>query len=365
VRVLCLRAGGRRLRGWSLSAAAQRVRGVFAPVLQTSLAAGLAWYVTHDLLGHAHPFFAPIAATVALSTSHVQRSRRSVQMMVGVLLGIGVSELLHPLVGDGAVSIGVVVFVTLLLAVAIGIGFVGEGMMFFNQAGASAVLVIALHRAGTGGERAIDALVGGGVALVVGVGLFPADPMKVLWSAESQVLRALVRILERRPPPAEERAETDPDMDAALAASHDVHRRLTTLTLARGTARTCVRVAPRRFSMRSAVEREEMRVARLYLLASAALNLMRAMGEIEEHAAAPALERVSEADDVARCLEMLLDAPRPWPRRIVAQVLAQMRALVQRPLPSGPAQGADVAGAARRLAGEIILLMPDTPAPRG
>jgi hypothetical protein len=42
-----------------------------------------------------------------------------------------------------------------------------------------------------------------------------------------------------------------------------------------------------------------------------------------------------------------------------------MRALVRRPLPSAPAQGADVASAARRLAGEIILLMPDTPAPRG
>ena len=174
-----------------------RARAVEGPILQASLAAGIAWYVAHDLLGHAQPFFAPIAAAISLSTSHVQRSRRTVQMVVGVLLGIGVAELLHQVVGDGALPIGVVVLVTMLLAAGLGVGFVGEGMMFANQAAASAVLVIALHRAGTGAERATDAIVGGAVALVIGVGLFPADPLKLLWGAESGVLRSLAAILER------------------------------------------------------------------------------------------------------------------------------------------------------------------------
>ena len=170
--------------GSFVTGAPARVRSVRWPLSQTALAAAVAWYVAHDLLGHAQPFFAPIAAAVALSTNHAQRSRRTVQMVVGVLLGIGVSELLHPLVGNGAVAIGVVVLVTLFAAVALGVGFVGEGMMFVNQAAASAVLVIALHKAGTGGERAVDALIGGAVALAIGVGLFPVEPLKLLWAAE-------------------------------------------------------------------------------------------------------------------------------------------------------------------------------------
>jgi len=75
-------------------------------------------------------------------------------------------------------------------------------------------------------------------ALVIGVGFFPVDPLKVLWDAENGLLRSLLRILERRPASASAEMETDPDMDPALAASHEVHRKLTILTQARATAAT-------------------------------------------------------------------------------------------------------------------------------
>jgi uncharacterized membrane protein YgaE (UPF0421/DUF939 family) len=332
---------------------------VLPAVLQASAAAGVAWYVAHDLIGHAQPFFAPIAAAVALSTSHVQRARRSLQMIVGVLLGIGVSELLHPIVGDGAVAIGVVVLVTLLLAVAVGVGFVGEGMMFFNQAAASAILVIALHKAGTGAERAIDALVGGGVALVIGVGLFPADPLKLLWDAERGVLRSLVRILERRPPPTPDPDDADPDMDWALVASHDVHRRLAVLTEARSTASATVRVAPRRMWMLAIVEREDMRVARMYLLASGGLSLMRTMLDVGEGGAAAPPECVSEVDELAGALRTLADAPRPWPAATVREVTRRMQQLGRRPRGEQSPASAVLTTAARRVARDMIGLLPD------
>ena len=281
-----------------------RVRAVVGPALQAAAAAAAAWYVARDLLGHPQPFFAPIAAAVALSTSHVQRARRTGQMVVGVLLGIGVAELLHPLVGNGAMAIGVVVLVTLLLAVAIGVGFVGEGMMFFNQAAASAILVIALHKAGTGAERATDALVGGAAALIIGVGLFPADPLKLLWKAEREVLASLLHILEGRPRPTrangDRGADADPDTEWALTASHEVHRQLTALTQARGTARASVRIAPRRMSMRAIVENEERRVARMYLLANAALDLVRTIVDFGARGADPSAERSSEIRELGR-----------------------------------------------------------------
>jgi hypothetical protein len=44
-----------------------RLRLAWWPVVQAALASGLAWYVTHDALGHPQPFFAPIAAAISLS----------------------------------------------------------------------------------------------------------------------------------------------------------------------------------------------------------------------------------------------------------------------------------------------------------
>jgi hypothetical protein len=94
-------------------------------------------------------------------------------------------------VGAGTVALGAIVFVTLSASLIAGAGFVGEGMMFANQAAASAILVVTLHRHGTGGERLIDAVVGGAVALILGVGLFPAEPLSLLRDAERSVLRTL------------------------------------------------------------------------------------------------------------------------------------------------------------------------------
>jgi hypothetical protein len=44
-----------------------RLRLAWWPVVQAALASGLAWYITHDALGHPQPFFAPIAAAISLS----------------------------------------------------------------------------------------------------------------------------------------------------------------------------------------------------------------------------------------------------------------------------------------------------------
>jgi hypothetical protein len=65
--VLRWREGALRARG--------RVRRALWPATHTALAAALAWLIAHRVLGHAQPFFAPIAAAISLSISHTQRSR--------------------------------------------------------------------------------------------------------------------------------------------------------------------------------------------------------------------------------------------------------------------------------------------------
>ena len=45
--------------------------------VQAAFAATLAWFVAHRLLGHPQPFFAPIAAAVAMSVNYFGRGRRA------------------------------------------------------------------------------------------------------------------------------------------------------------------------------------------------------------------------------------------------------------------------------------------------
>jgi uncharacterized membrane protein YgaE (UPF0421/DUF939 family) len=42
------------------------LRSSAVPILQCGLAAGLAWLVAGNLIGHEQPFFAPIAAVISL-----------------------------------------------------------------------------------------------------------------------------------------------------------------------------------------------------------------------------------------------------------------------------------------------------------
>ena len=65
------------------------------------------------------------------------------------------------LLGPGAVPIAVAALIALCVAVLIGQGFIGQGMMFANQTVVSSILVLALYRSGVGCERIDDALIGG------------------------------------------------------------------------------------------------------------------------------------------------------------------------------------------------------------
>lgn len=99
----------------------KRLRGVWFTLVQTSVAAGLAWYLAHDVLDHPQPFFAPIAAAMSLSISNVLRAQRTVQVMIGVTLGIGMGTLVQGLLRPGALAIAVPALIALSVAVLIGL----------------------------------------------------------------------------------------------------------------------------------------------------------------------------------------------------------------------------------------------------
>jgi uncharacterized membrane protein YgaE (UPF0421/DUF939 family) len=253
----------------------KRLRARWFNLLQTAVAAGLAWYVTHDLLRHPQPFFAPIAAVVCLSITNVLRAQRAVQMMIGVTLGIGLGTVVEWCLGPGAISIAVAALFALCVAVLIGTGFIAEGMMFANQTVVSSILVIALYRSGVGFERVLDALVGGVLAIVFAVLLFPADPLQVLRGARVGVLAVLHHVLARTADVAAGRSEAAPEWP--LSAVDRVHAQLGGLIEARTTARQAVRIAPRRWGMREAVRAADHQAVHVALLAGSVLQLARAV----------------------------------------------------------------------------------------
>jgi uncharacterized membrane protein YgaE (UPF0421/DUF939 family) len=301
-----------------LADAGRRVRAALPPSLQAAFAAALAWLITRRVLGHTEPFFAPVAATISLGTMRVQRSQRIVQMVLGVLVGIGIGTLFGSLLGVSTPVLGLTVLAALLAGRALGAGFVGDGMMLVNQAASSAILVVTLHHGGTGAERAIDAAVGGAVALLVGVVLFPARPLPLLHAAERALLGALARALEGVASHLSAGTAAEPAW--TLQTAHDVHDRLAGLTAARSFARVNVRVAPRRWRLRPLVDAEDRRLAQLHLLADAALALVRAAtAALEDGQRLPSsLGRHIAA--LATAMGRLASARAPWPPELLGTV---------------------------------------------
>lgn len=164
---------GRQRGRRSLAQRLERFRDKRWQLAQCAAAAGVAWFVAHDLLGHAVPVFAPIAAVVALGTSYAQRLRRVAEVTAGVAIGVFLGDLLVAGLGSGAWQIALVVLLAMSAAV-----LLDAGTLFVNQAAVQALFVAALVP-GSGASllRWTDALVGGAVALVAAT-LVPSAPLR-------------------------------------------------------------------------------------------------------------------------------------------------------------------------------------------
>ena len=88
----------------SLRVRVARLRSKSFAIAQCALAAGIAWFIAADLLGHQTPFFAPIAAVVSLGTSYGQRLRRVAEVTIGVAVGVLLGDLLVFWLGSGLVA---------------------------------------------------------------------------------------------------------------------------------------------------------------------------------------------------------------------------------------------------------------------
>lgn len=170
-----------------------RVRMAGGLAVQAGLAAGLAYFVSHRLLGNPQPVFAPISAVGTLAASVGQRFRRTVELIVGVGVGVAVGDLLIYLLGTGAWQLGLVVTVAILLTI-----FAGASVAIVIQAAATAVLIVTLSPSTQNLEipRFVDAFLGGGIALLVTAVLLPLNPLRVINRAARPALDLLAAQLD-------------------------------------------------------------------------------------------------------------------------------------------------------------------------
>jgi uncharacterized membrane protein YgaE (UPF0421/DUF939 family) len=150
------------------------------------VAAGAAWTLASII--HSQPFFAPVSAVISLGVARGRRTVRAIELTVGVAVGIAVADLIVHVLGGGTLVLMLVVALSMLAAL-----LLGAGTILVNQAAISAILVVATLNPGQGASpsRLLDALIGGGIALLVGQVLFPRDPVRAMSKAARPVVSDL------------------------------------------------------------------------------------------------------------------------------------------------------------------------------
>lgn len=199
----------------SLRARVARLRSKSWQVGQCAVAAGLAWYVAKDLIGHQTPFFAPVAAVVSLGTSYGQRLRRVAEVSLGVAIGVFTGDALTHVLGSGGWQIALIVSLAMIGAL-----LLDAGQIFVTQAAVQAIVVSTLlPDPGKAFLRWSDALVGGVVALVAAT-VVPRAPLRRPREQAAVVVRKISALLRAA---------------AASIEDGDVGRALATLAEARTT----------------------------------------------------------------------------------------------------------------------------------
>ncbi|WP_308054153.1 FUSC family protein [Cellulomonas wangsupingiae] len=310
--MLRLQLGSRVRAGWA------RVRSSWALILQASAAAGLSYGIGLYVFGHEMPFFAPVAAWIALGFSRDRSVRRVAELAIGVAIGVAAGDLVVHVIGSGIWQMALVLAASALVG-----RFLDRGALLTTQAGVQAIVIVGLPQIGGGPfGRWIDALVGGVVALAVAL-LTPTDPRRhprTLAQAAVHELTEVLDVLARGL-----RTRSVDDVEAALLTGRASQPALDEWRDAARSAAELVRLAPAHRRHRG--ELDAMVVQSVLLdraMRSARVLARRSIAAVDEGHVAPGLPHVADVvgsaaratDDLALALGTGQD-PHPTRERLL------------------------------------------------
>jgi uncharacterized membrane protein YgaE (UPF0421/DUF939 family) len=282
-----------------------RLRSVWWQIVQTAVAAIVAWFLAVLILGHERPAFAPIAAVISLGLAVGERSKRVVELTLGVALGVAIGDLLVSVIGVGAVQGGILVALAMAAAVLFGRGDLGV-----NEAAISAmILMITFQPLVTGFplDRVFEALIGGGTALVVNA-LLPINPERMVSTAAHPVFDESVAVLQETAA-----ALDDGDFERAqnaLMKARAIDARVSSFKEALSAGRETARAAPtRRRALvhlelyAAAADQIDLIVRYMRILARSALGVVRTGDPAPEPLAAALRELARAVEALAAYLE--------------------------------------------------------------
>jgi uncharacterized membrane protein YgaE (UPF0421/DUF939 family) len=284
-----------------------RLRSGWLQILQTGVAACIAWFLAVLLLGLEEPTFAPIAAVISLGLAIGERGRRVVELTLGVAFGVLIADFLVAIIGAGAVQGGILVILAMSAAV-----FFGRGDLGVNEAAISAlILMITFGPVGTvfPPERFLEALIGGGVALLVNA-LLPINPERMVTIAAHPIFDESVAVLEETAAALDEgdfeRAQN------ALMKARAIDARVSSFKEALAAGHETARIAPsRRRALEhlevyaAAADQIDLLVRHVRILSRSALGVVRTGNPAPE----PLPVAVRDLARATEALAMYLEAP--------------------------------------------------------
>jgi uncharacterized membrane protein YgaE (UPF0421/DUF939 family) len=315
------------------------------PLLHSAAAATLAWWIARHIAAHPQPFFAPIAAMVALNTSLGERGLNSLQLLLGVFVGIVTAEVALLVSSGGYAAMGIATFIAMAIAV-----MLGGVRIVIGQAGASAILTVALARGEAGTHRLEDALIGTAVALLFSQLLFAPEPLNLLRRAESAAFREMAAGVGLTADMLE-RDDTAPG-EQAVSRLRELRDHLGDLARTRNASYRVARHSLTWRTGRAVLARETQNAGQLDLIGSSCVALSRTalgLSSQERRETAPCVRSLAGA------LAALAGRPGDRQARLDAihGALEASRGLPHRDAPVDSAMGA-TAVAVRMVAGDIM-----------
>lgn len=308
-----------------------RLRSAWLQILQTGVAACVAWFLAVLLLGLEEPTFAPIAAVISLGLAIGERGRRVVELTLGVAFGVVIADFLVSIIGVGAVQGGILVVLAMTAAV-----FFGRGDLGVNEAAISAmILMITFGPVGTvfPPERFLEALIGGGVALLVNA-LLPINPERMVTTAAHPIFDESVAVLEETAAALDEgdfeRAQN------ALMKARAIDARVGSFKEALAAGHETARIAPsRRRTLKhlevyaAAADQIDLTVRHVRILARSALGVVRTGDRAPE----PLAVAVRDLARATEALAVYLETPGSGPeetRRLALEAAGGAAALLRK-----------------------------------
>jgi uncharacterized membrane protein YgaE (UPF0421/DUF939 family) len=173
-----------------------RVVDSLPAILQIIVAVLIAYSIARWLLGHPNPLLAVTVTITSLGLTRDARPRRVAESLLGIVLGVAVSESITLVVGSGIWQLGVVLLVVFVVG-----RFMTSNPQFAVASAIPSALVMLLPAQDGPFGRTLDAAIAGVVALLV-TALIPRDPgrtaardRRAMFAVLSESTESIARLL--------------------------------------------------------------------------------------------------------------------------------------------------------------------------